>query len=166
MMFAVAVTRFTAFYGEELLTYIDLVGGQTWRMAWAYLYAGPVTTSLSEEAEQLSVLANFLNTALGEPVRGLSRITGFGLPHLQLLAQHVVTDLRHYASIAGANLQTSKQMRKVAKDSAAFSSVFKLLSCRTEDDAEALHKLFGPFASLAVRIGAFIFKRVKFSFWI
>ena len=156
MRFRGAVTRFTTFYGEDALTYLDLVGGQSWRMARAHVKSAYNTADIGREAEHLSCLADFLTTDLGQPVKGTTGTNGLGLPHLQLLALRIATDLRHHASIAGANLQTSKNQRKAAKGSMAFSSFFRLLSCRIDEDVESLHKVFGPFASLAIRIGALI----------
>ena len=147
-----AVTRFTTFYSADALAYLELLGGQTWRLARAYDSVAPENAHIGEEAERLLCAVDFLTANVGEPLRLLTHMTGFGLPHLQLLALHAATDLRHFASIAGANLASNK-VRKGARGSKAFAAVFRLLSCRVEDNAEALHKVFRPFASLAIRIG-------------
>lgn len=133
--------------------YLDLVGGQSWRMALQYVAAAPKTEHIGEEADLLSCLTGILNTDRGVSVTGASGEQGFGLPHLQQLALKMATDLRHYANIAGANLKSSKKLRKAARGSPAYSSWFRWLSCRTAEDTESLHKVFLPFASLATRIG-------------
>ncbi|KAL8433279.1 hypothetical protein ACSSS7_004064 [Eimeria intestinalis] len=65
-------------------------------------------------------------------------------------------DLTYLDLVGGANLQRRAEMRKAARGSMVFSSFFRLLSCRLNDDAEWLHKRFLPFASLAVRIALFL----------
>ncbi|KAL8270280.1 hypothetical protein Esti_005796 [Eimeria stiedai] len=150
------VTRFSTFYSEGDLTYLDLVGGQAWRMAMVYLVNAPDPVHIGHEAQHLLSLVSFLNTEKGKPVVGMPTIEGFGLPNVQLLALKIATDLRHHASIAGANLQRRAEMRKAAQGSVVFSSFFRLLSCRLDDDAEWLHKRFLPFASLAIRIALFL----------
>ncbi|KAL8452751.1 hypothetical protein Emed_001315 [Eimeria media] len=125
-------------------------------MAVVYLRGEIEPAHIGHEAELFLSLANFLNTEKGNPVLGLPSIRGFGLPNVYLLALKIATDLRHHASIAGANLQRRAEMRKAAKGSVVFSSFFRLLSCRQDDDAEWLHKRFLPFASLAIRIALFL----------
>ncbi|CDI80239.1 hypothetical protein, conserved [Eimeria praecox] len=149
------VVRLSTFSAADTLPYLDLLGSQAWRLA--RIFSSTVTTrDVGEEVEELSCVADFLTKDGVDPVQGNHRMAGFRLPHLQLLALAVATDLRHHASIVGANLQSSKKMRKLAKKSRDFSAFFKLLSCHATDDTEALCKVFGPFASLAIRIALFL----------
>lgn len=137
----------------DALSYLELLGGQVWRLA-RIASSTLAPKDLAEEAEEVSCVADSLTKDAVQPVQGTHTVPGLGLPNPQLLALNVATDLRHNTSIAGANLQSSKKNRKLAKGSKAFSAFFRLLSCHVSDDTEALCKVFGPFASLAIRIGA------------
>ncbi|KAL8432976.1 hypothetical protein Efla_001184 [Eimeria flavescens] len=150
------VARFSTFYSEEGLKYLELVVGQAWRMALIYLRDAPDPAHIGQEAEELQMLAEFLITEKGKPLNGMSTMKGFGLPNLQLLALKLATDLRHHSSIAGAHMKRRGEMRNAARGSASFSSFFRLLACRYEEDTECLHKLFLPLASLAMRIALFL----------
>ncbi|XP_026189752.1 uncharacterized protein LOC34619083 [Cyclospora cayetanensis] len=148
--------RFAMYYAAETLPYLDLVGGQTWRLGRIFDNVAPVLADIGKEADLLLCLGDLLTTEAGQTVQRAPGMTGFGLPHPQLLALYTATDLRHHASIAGGNLKNSKKLRKAAKGSMSFTAFFKVLSCHINDDAEALHKVFGPFASLAIRIALFL----------
>lgn len=150
-----AVARITIFSAFDTLPYLDLVGGQIWRLAH-FINAKATIASIEEEFEVLSCVIDALTKDVVDGLHVDTTMAGFGLPHLQLLALNVATDLRHHASVVGANLKNSKKLRTAAKGSKEFSAFFRLLSCHVDGDTEALHAQFGPFASLAIRIGAFL----------
>ncbi|CDJ66439.1 hypothetical protein, conserved [Eimeria necatrix] len=149
------VARITMFSAFDILPYLDLVGGQIWRLA--HLFNAKATiASIEEEFEVLSCVVDALTKDVVDGLHVDTTMAGFGLPHLQLLALNVATDLRHHASVVGANLKSSKKLRTAAKGSKEFSAFFRLLSCHVDGDTEALHAQFGPFASLAIRIALFL----------